>query len=330
MFFESTNENIRYTGRWGTVNSWGAKNYMTAAAPGSYFEFSFKGNYAEMQFYTEMSYEPHGHVYIEVDGGARVESTIQKYIRITANGDSAHYVKVIYKSTVEQMNRWYVPLNTKLSLVGIETDELIPLTADERKTIEFIGDSITEGVLIAQNRVYADEQMNRPWQDDATSTYAWLFAEAMNFRPYTMGYGATGLTRPGCGCVPKASEQYPYNFDGSPVTFPSCNYIMINHGANVRAPGNVPNGRYYDEYDAFLKLVRSRNPESKIIILSPFCGAMDATLPEFVERYNKENGENIYLILSTGWVPLDPLHPLREGHKTIAKNLTEEFKKLGI
>lgn len=330
MFFESTNENIRYTGRWGAVNEWGAKNYMTAVAPGAYFEFAFSGDYAEMQFYTDWSQEPYGHVYIEVDGGARIESTIQKYIRITAKGEGAHCVRIIYKSTVEQMNRWCVPLNTKLSLVGIETDSLVPLAPDNRKTIEIIGDSITEGVLVASNRVHAHEGIDRPWQDDATSTYGWLLAEAMNLRPYTMGFGATGLTHSGCGCVPKASEQYPHNFRNSPVTFPSCDYILINHGANDRAPGNVPNSKYYGEYTDFLKLVRSRNPESKIVILSPFCGAMDATLPEFVENYNKENNDNIYYISSHGWVPLDPLHPLREGHAIIAKHLIEEWIKLGI
>ena len=330
MFFESTNENIRYTGRFGKVNGWGANNYMTASAPGAYFEFAFTGSYAEMQLYTEFSYEPHGHVYIEIDGGARVESTIQKYIRISAKGEGPHYVKVIYKSTVEQMNRWYIPLNTKLSLVGIEAEGLVPLAPDERKTIEFIGDSITEGVLVATNKVNIQDQCNRPWQDDSTSTYAWLFAEAMNLRPYTMGYGATGLTRSGCGCVPKAADAYPYNFENSPTTYPSCDYIMINHGANDRAPGNVPNAKYYDEYYDFLKLVRSRNPESKIVILSPFCGAMDETLPAFVERYNKEQNDNIYYISSHGWVPLDPLHPLREGHAIIAKHIVEEWNKLGI
>jgi len=330
MFFESANENIRYTGRWGTATAWGLAGQMTAAAPGAYFEFAYRGEFAEMQFNTDLSYEPHGHVYIEVDGGARIESTIQKFIRISAKGDGEHYVKVIYKSTVEQMNRWFVPLNAKLSLVGIEADELCPLAEDNRKTIEIIGDSITEGVLVANRKVSLVDMCNRPWQDDATSTYGWLLAEAMNLRPYTMGYGATGLTHGGCGCVPKASEQYPYNFNGSPKTFPSCDYILINHGANDRSGGNVPNANYYSEYDAFLKQVRADNPTSKIVILSPFCGAMDATLPEFVEKYNKDNNESIYLILSTGWVPFEPLHPLREGHATIARHLIEEWKRLGL
>jgi len=330
MLFESTHEYIRYTGRFGKATGWGATNFMTAAAPGAYFEFSFIGETAELQLNTDLSWEPHGHVYIEVDGGARIESTIQKYIRIAANGEGPHYVKVIYKSTVEQMNRWINPLNAKLALVGIECDGLCELAPDNRKTIEIIGDSITEGVLVANRQVHLEGMKNRPWQDDATSTYGWLLAEAMNYRPYTMGYGATGLTHGGCGCVPKASEQYPYNFQNSPITFPSCDYILINHGANDRAAGNVPNANYYTEYDAFLKQVRERNPKSEIVILSPFCGAMDATLPDFVEKFNKDNNENIHLILSTGWVPLDPLHPLREGHAIIAKHLIEEWNKLGI
>lgn len=330
MFFESTNENIRYTGRFGLPNGWGTNNCMTAAAPGAYFEFAFRGRIAELQLFTEFSYESYGHVYIQVDGGARVESSIQKYIRIDAVTHGEHTVKVIYKSTVEQMNRWFVPLNSALSLVGIEADELLPLAPDNRRTIEIIGDSITEGVLVSTQKISLQDQMNRPWQDDATSTYGWLLAEALDLRPYTMGYGATGLTHGGCGCVPKASEQYPYNFSGCPTTFPSCDYILINHGANDRAPGNKPNDRYYTEYTAFLELVREKNPDSKIVLLSPFCGAMDETLPEFVKNYNKDHGDCVYYISSHGWVPLDPLHPLREGHAVIASNLIEEWKKLGI
>jgi hypothetical protein len=74
MFFDYKNENIRYTGRWGMATAWALNGQMTAAAPGSYFEFAYKGVFAEMQFNTDLSYEPHGHVYIEVDGGARIDA----------------------------------------------------------------------------------------------------------------------------------------------------------------------------------------------------------------------------------------------------------------
>lgn len=330
MFFSASDERIRYTGRFGKTVAWTPNDNMTAVAPGSYFEFAFTGRFCELKFDLDLSYEPHGHVYIEVDGGARVEATIEKYLRLCAKDDGTHYVKVIYKSTVEQMNRWFQPLNNKMALQGIECDELVPLAPDNRKTIEIIGDSITEGVLVAENKVDIVEQKSRPWQDDVTSTYGWILAEAMDLRPYFMGFGATSLHHGGCGCVPKASEQYLYNFNDSPKTFPSCDYILINHGANDRAAGNTPRGDYLDNYADFLSLLRKENPNSTIVILSPFCGAMEDVLPDFVKKWNADNNDNVRYISSRGWVPLNPLHPLREGHATIGANLIEEWKKLGI
>lgn len=330
MFFTASNENIRYTGRFGRTTAWTPNDNMTAVAPGSYFEFSFKGLTAVMQFDVDLSYDPHGHVYIEVDNGVRIEATIEKYIRISSKDEGPHYVKVIYKSTVEQMNRWFQPLNNKLALQGIECDELIPLAPDDRKTIEIIGDSITEGVLTDSEKVHTADQKNRPWQDDVTATYGWLLAEAVNLRPYFMGFGATSLHHGGCGCVPKASEQYPMNFFECPRTFPSCDYILINHGANDRASGNRPRADYLDNYGEFLKLLREKNPDSTIVILSPFCGAMDEVLPDFVKQWNSENNDDVKYISSHGWVPLNPLHPTREGHAIIGSHLVEEWKKLGI
>ena len=70
------------------------------------------------------------------------------------------------------------------------------LPADERKTIEFVGDSITEGVLIDvdfydkdSDFISSQDQNNRCYQDDVCATYAWQTAEALNLRPIFMGYG---------------------------------------------------------------------------------------------------------------------------------------------
>ena len=73
------------------------------------------------------------------------------------------------------------------------------------------------------------------------------------------------------------------------------------------------------------------NPESKIISLSAFCGAFHEELGEFINEYNKKNNTNIFFIDSNGWVPVEPLHPNREGHKTIAEKLVEILaKQFGI
>ncbi len=331
MFFLYNNENIRYTGRFGIIKQEGLPSSMTAAAAGAQIEFTFIGDFVQLEFDVSHSDVPRAHLYIEVDGGARIEAPVEKYIRITAKNAGEHNLKLIFKSGVEYLNRWSLPLNSKVAFVGFEAEGIGNLTPDNRKTVEFIGDSITEGILVAEEIVYEDNRFNRPWDDDSTSTYAWLFAEKMGLRPYPMGYGSVGVTRGGNGNVPKAAEAYLYNFENSPVTYPSCDYIFINHGANDRIPGtNTPKPEYLSEYEGLLKLVRSRNPESKIVVLSPFCGAMDDILPDFVKKLNSENSDSIYYISSHGWVPFEPLHPLRDGHKIIAEKLTEEFLKLGI
>ncbi|MCI8387746.1 MAG: hypothetical protein HFE63_04700 [Clostridiales bacterium] len=319
MFIKFDDPSIRYTGRFGQLG-----NTMTATACGATIDIAYSGRDCVLCFNTEFSYDPRGHIYVSVDGGARVEVTIEPYVRVSAADEGVHFVKVIYKSSVEQQHRWYLPLIGKLSFLGYEADASASLPADERKTIEFVGDSITEGVLIDEFRkIYAVGQHNRPWQDDSTATYAWLTAEALNLRPFCMGYGAVGNTHSGCGNVPKTADAYPYNFENSPVTYPSCDYILINHGANDRGRSN-----YLDEYRGVLKLIRERNPESTIIVLSPFCGAFDDVLPGFVEEFNRDNGDDVKYISSQGWVPAEPLHPLRDGHKIIAEHLVEKMKDI--
>ena len=76
-----------------------------------------------------------------------------------------------------------------------------------------------------------------------------------------------------------------------------------------------------------MKLVRARNKNSKIIVLSAFCGAHAEALGRLVEKYNSENDDSVLFIDSTGWVPLEPLHPLRDGHRIISEKLTEILKK---
>ena len=326
MFYSCKDEKIRYTGRFGLIED-RPLPHMKATAPGAYFEFAYRGKVAVLIFEVIRLANPAGRLYLSVDGGAMVESTIDRYVHVTAQKDGYHEVKVIYKSCSETQHRWHHPLIGKCSLEGIEVNELVELPPDDRKTVEFVGDSITEGVLIEEaNRYYPYDDDNRPFQDDVTGTYAWLTAENLNLRPFVMGYGAVGTTHGGNGGVPAVGEAYPYNFDYSPVTYPSCDYIVINHGANDM---NDHEG-FLREYPKLLALVRERNPKSVIIALSAFYGGLEEETKKAVDEFNEQHKDNVILISSKGWVPSEPLHPLRDGHAIIAGHLTEELKKYGI
>lgn len=318
----NVNDNsIRFTGRW-DVNEEAA----VTTAPGSMMEIAFSGKYAVLYFNLELSTHPYLHMWISVDDGAKIEVPLDHVIRIEAQDSGSHVIKVIYKSTMEMQHRWYWPLVGRIDFRGVETEGASTLPEDNRKIIEFVGDSITEGVLIdAQYTFEKGGQLNRPNQDDSTATYAYLTAETLGMKPQIMGYGGLGVSKGGCGAVPKASVSYPYNFDGSPIKKEAPEMIVINHGANDRENGPE---KYTEGYLELVKVVREINPSAKIVALSPFCGAFSAELKNLVCKFNKENNDNVYFISSVGWVNEEPLHPDRESHKIISQKLTEELRKI--
>ena len=82
------------------------------------------------------------------------------------------------------------------STMGIKSIDVtsvgdIQPTAEKELKIEFIGDSITEGILIDPDQHYDDAAPSvddRALQDDSTASYAWLTAQALGMRPVIMGY----------------------------------------------------------------------------------------------------------------------------------------------
>lgn len=312
MFFPYDSANIRYSGRFSLYD--GA---MTATAAGSNITIAYTGDTAVLHFDIRTNTFPMPHLWIRVDGGVKTEVPLDRFIRvISAKGE--HAMEIIYKGGKETLNRWYHPLEGKIGFEGFDADGAGILPVDARKTIELVGDSITEGVLIDPYTYYEDDQNNRPYEDDANATYAYLTATALGLRTLHMGYGAVGATRSGCGSVPKAVEAYPYCFDGASVTYDHPDYILVNHGANDW--GREPEV-YKKDYRDLLVLIRKTHPDAKIIALSAFCGAHEEDLRALIEEFNHSTGDDVFFINGAHWIPLEPLHPHRDGHQIIADHL---------
>ena len=320
MIIPYSHESVRLTGRW--------KQYPDCAvttAPGAYFEFSFGGDMAVIRFDTALNQMPHLHLWIQIDGGDMTEATLDSYIRIKTRTVGPHTCRVIYKSSIEQTGRWYAPLTGALRFLGIQTDKPLAIQPDPRPVMEFIGDSITEGVLIdtdyceGTHAAFEVDQLNRPYQDDSCATWAWLTAEALNYRPLIMGYGAVGATRTGCGRVPAAPDSYPFFFDGEPLEgLPAANVIVISHGANDR---NAPPEKYRTGYTKLLDLARRRSPNAEVFAVSPLAGAQKETLEALIADYNAANKTRVHFINASEWIPPEPLHPHRDGHSIVAAHI---------
>ncbi len=322
-----SHESIRLTGRWDTTSEHAA----VTTATGSYIEFAFEGRIALAHFDVFSNEAPYLHLWVQLDGGDLFEAPIDNHLRVIAKKAGHHVCRIIYRGGAEAHRRWYAPLTGKVSFMGVQVEKAAALPEDNRPVIEFVGDSITEGVLIDMDhwqggmpKAYID-QYNRRFQDDACATYAWLTAEALNLRPIIMGYGAVGVTKSGQGAVPPATEAYLYNFDGSPITHKPADYILVNHGANDRGAAEE---LYLEKYAALLDIIRKRNPDSTIISLSAFCGAHHEALGKMIAAYNEKNGCHVHFIDSNGWVPVEPLHPLRDGHITISEHLIPALREI--
>ena len=327
MFVPYTHESIRLTGRWDTSSPACA----VATATGSYVEFCFDGDMAVARFDIEANMTPLLHLWVQLDGGDRIEAQVDRYLRVCAARPGRHICRIIYKGGTEVSGRWYLPLHGKVTFLGVQTERPVAIPADNRPVVEFIGDSITEGVLIdvdyreGVSAAFELDQLNRCYQDDVCATYAWLTAEALNLRPVFMGYGAVGATRVGCSRVPAAPDAFPYNFQNSPITYTPGDFVVINHGANDR--GAQPE-HYKTAYARLLDLVRERNPKATVVALSAFCGGQRQALEELIPAYNCEKGANVFFVNGSEWIPPEPLHPLRDGHRIVAEHLTPILREI--
>ncbi len=329
MFFEYEHPSVRTIGRWG-CHGWLFENSIATTACGAKLQIAFTGEMITLRFDTLYSAHPYPHMWMRLDDGAWVESTVEKFVRVRANCGGAHLLTVVYKSALEHQHRWNPQLVGKLAFEGYEAEGAGVLPPAPERYIEFVGDSITEGVEVDYNACVVQDfevwQYNRPTQDDAMGTYAYLTAEALGYEPLIMGYGACGVTRMGCGGVPKAAEAYPFNFARSPISYPEPELIVINHGANDR----ILNAEVYiKEYRGLLDVIRAIHSNSKLVVLSAFCGVWPEELRAMLSGYNREHGCDIAFIDSAGWIPAEPLHPNREGHRIVAEHLTNELRKMG-
>ena len=316
---------IRLTGRWSTL-----EGCAVTTTPGASLEAGFQGSMALLHFDTILNALPLPHLWISVDGGPRVEVPLERYIRIRAADGGPHRISLIFKSAMEMQHRWHWPQVAKVAFRGMEAEETAPLPPDERSIIEFVGDSITEGVLVDADclimpNVWPDEQYNRPCQDDVTGTYAWQTAEALGMRPGIIAYGAVGVTKGGCGGVVAAPDAYPFCFENAPYTGPEAAVVVINHGTNDR--GSDP-AHFVREYRRLLDAVRRKNPHSVLVLLSPFCGAFASELQALAADYGRSSGGVVHYVDTAGWLPPEPIHPGREGHSIAAQHLISRMREI--
>ena len=308
---------ISYTGRFSLY-----EGAMTTTTSGSQIKIAFKGDTIRLLFDVKTNERTMPHLWLVLDGGAKVEMPVDAFLRLETTPGN-HILEVIFKGSVETQSRFFHPLVSKVSFLGYDLAEPGMLPEDNRKIIEFVGDSITEGVLIDADTGEYGNTACQSHATDATATYGWVAAEILGLRHCHMGYGRVGVTIEGNGGVPLVQEAYPWCFQDAPVSYHP-DYVVINLGTNDRGASAEA---FSAGYRKLLEVIRGCHPNAKIFSMCPFVQPHAETLRQVVADFNRENGEEVVFIETEGWVPLEPIHPLRGPHRRAGELLARELRK---
>ena len=106
-FISYKDTSVRLSGRWDTERFGAA----VTTAPGGTIELAFCGTCAVLHFDTDWNEHPFPHLYISVDNGAKMETPLNRYLRIECETSGAHFITIVLKapwsSSTAGINRWW-------------------------------------------------------------------------------------------------------------------------------------------------------------------------------------------------------------------------------
>jgi lysophospholipase L1-like esterase len=308
---------LRLFGRWDlrtpdravTVNS------------GSYILARFSGPAVNALFDVSLNKAPLVSLAWRVDDGPWQESEVAAKLKL-ADGlaGGPHTLWLMVRGFDQIQSRWKAPLNSSITFLGLDLPGgqlMAPLDAwDHPKlTIEFLGDSITEGVLVQPTCP------TQPWQNDALDSYSWQTGMTLGAQWRQVGFGGTGMEKGGGGHAIGALNSFNFFHDGCPRDDWQPDLVVVNQGTNDRK--KVLPAQYAPLYAQYLTMIRQAYPQAKIVALRPFNGAEVGAIQQVVDQRRAAGDLQVYYIDTTGWYTGKALHPDAEASKPLAAKLAD-------
>jgi lysophospholipase L1-like esterase len=310
--------NVTTPGKAVTVNS------------GSHVTATFHGSGVSAKFDITSNTGNRPTVSFKIDGGDWVEKEIGATLELATDLSVAdHTVALFVRGMNENEARWTPPLVASTTFLGfdVEGGNLVKTPRPERTKIEFLGDSITEGVALHSQGPQGQTTPN--WRTDGPRGYAALTALALNAEWRQVGFGRQGLTIVGNGGVPKAQDAFNWFYAGVPRDDWQPDLVVINQGTNDRGAGGET---FAPLYLSFLGLVRTAYPLAKIAALRPFVGDYGAEISAQVAARKAAGDSNVFYVDTAGWTAqgdfTDGVHPNVSGSVKISEKLVTALAEL--
>lgn len=348
--YTASAENVKHLGR-----TYFSEDKLYCALSGSGAEFSFNGTKCVIKIKGDSTSmggaaqaDNQARVAIYVNGERVVDDMVDQMIEEYTVFESAAAEDV----TVSVVKLSESPMST-IAIDEIKvTGTVIQPTAEKDLLIEFIGDSITCGYG-SDDPVKENHFSTKT--EDVTKAYAYKTAQALgadysivSFSGYGIISGYSTNDKPvSAQTVPQFYTKLGYSWSTNGSFAPANvdwdfskrqpDVIVINLGTNDDSYTKGQDDReqaYADEYVNFLKTIREKNPDAKIVCT---LGVMGDRLFEYVQlaadTYKAETGDsNIYTMkfdvqlaedgYSADW------HPSITTHDKAAAKLTAELKTI--
>ena len=314
---------LRLLGRW---DARGAPHRLVAVNPGSSFQFRYKGGLCRLHVDRSANQDPMPQLWVNFDGTWTLHVLDRDTIELgSAVERGRHEVWVVLKSAREHQSRWRPPLVASLTLTAVTAPDGRFLSAPRRRRriIEFVGDSITEGILVHP------QAKGKTWPDlaDSRLTYAFRAAEALDAEPRLIGFGAQGVTKAGNGGVPPAGLAYPFVYADAPAADDPADVVVINHGGNDSGVPNIEAG-----YRNLIRLVRRHSPNADIFCVVPFPQVHARSISRAVAAVRADGDEHVHHVDTRGWLDrkadtTEGVHPNPQGHAKAAERLIKIIRQ---
>lgn len=267
---------FNYYGRWHIDRA------ATSINSGSLAEFVYSGDTCVLHFDVE-GFTDYPAICVQVDGGPITKTTLSCDVRSVsvtspystlphgtppfAVASSAFHVARFWVAahSLYRMDAAGKQWNT---LVGgcqfrganLGGGDLVPIPYVSRQ-IEFLGDSITQGLRLLYTGADADTHDQVPY-----ANWPQYVADMLGMKPVVTGFGGQGLTTSGTCGVPPANAAFPYVYAGTLWT-PSVQpgVVVIYHGTN----DGVSPQEFEGCYAVYLRTVRMAYPSATIVAACP-------------------------------------------------------------
>lgn len=319
-------ESIHYYGRWNRL-----ADRAIAVNTGSHVVAQFTGTAISAKFDISLNKTPNPTLAWRIDQGTWQEGEIAATLPLGSGLTAGtHDVTLMVRGLDETQSRWTPPLVSSITFLGFDVTggEVQSTTRPVRPKIEFLGDSITEGINVFSGH---NGKNTGPWNADGRRAYASQTAQSLSAEWRQVGFGRQGLLIGGNGGVPVANDAFNWIYKGVARDDWQPDLVVINQGTN---DGGAAASSFQPAYATFLTTIRAAYPAAKIVALRPFNGAHAAEIRALIDARKSAGDSRVYFVDTTGWLGTgdftDGVHPNEQGSQKAAMALVTAIKSVGL